>query len=441
MSVDDRLREELGALLDGELAPEREAELRARIEREPELARELEALRRTVAAVRGLGRETAPAALRERLARPRPARIVAPRWWLAAAAVLLVAVGAALLAKLGDEPPAKRDSYEEATLPDEEPASGAEKTEDALAGNADGDGQAGAPRGSTEAMTLRETDAEESPAGKLGADAGGRAQRPPADDRAEAEPLERAADESASEPKPEPKPKLEKESAGTPPVEQSGSKAATARRRDTADALDKDEEDDEARHASVLATLSREGRLAPDRRRAYFAALADLEPARFVDHVAGLPEIRVRAPAPTAPKGPAAKNEVKKAKAAAAAGALAAKSAEPGPLEVRMADRAEALALAKLLRAGFPMRKKSARGASTSLEMSRKGQLDVDVELTAREREQVRNWLTLIDATRAPDAPFAIIQKREAPGAGAGGAGAETKARRESVRVRIRFPN
>jgi hypothetical protein len=51
---DGVLDEELSALLDGELAPAREAELRARAAREPELAARLAALRGVGAALRGL---------------------------------------------------------------------------------------------------------------------------------------------------------------------------------------------------------------------------------------------------------------------------------------------------------------------------------------------------------------------------------------------------
>ncbi len=61
-------RDELSAMLDGELSPERADELRRRIETDPEVAREYESLQRTIDVVRGLPRASAPADLRARLA-------------------------------------------------------------------------------------------------------------------------------------------------------------------------------------------------------------------------------------------------------------------------------------------------------------------------------------------------------------------------------------
>ena len=68
MSDAERRTEELSAFLDGELESGPAAELRERLERDPELRAELELLRRTVDAVRTLPAERAPAELRERLA-------------------------------------------------------------------------------------------------------------------------------------------------------------------------------------------------------------------------------------------------------------------------------------------------------------------------------------------------------------------------------------
>lgn len=101
--IDDRLREELGALLDGALPAERADALRRRIETDAELRREFEELKRTVAAVHGLPRERAPADLRARLrgelAEPRGGgRLVVLRRWAAVAAAALVVVAGAVLA-------------------------------------------------------------------------------------------------------------------------------------------------------------------------------------------------------------------------------------------------------------------------------------------------------------------------------------------------------
>jgi len=102
--IDDRLREELGALLDGALPDEQAAALRQRIESDAAVRREYEELERTVAAVRGLPRATAPVELRAgvkaRLAATRAPVVPVHRGWFtmprfAAAAALLVAVSLA----------------------------------------------------------------------------------------------------------------------------------------------------------------------------------------------------------------------------------------------------------------------------------------------------------------------------------------------------------
>ncbi len=95
--IDDALREELSALLDGALPEERALELRRRIEKDPELRRAHEDLERAVNAVRALPRSRAPAELRARIRgslgeRRAPARIFRLGALAAAAAVLLAAV-------------------------------------------------------------------------------------------------------------------------------------------------------------------------------------------------------------------------------------------------------------------------------------------------------------------------------------------------------------
>ena len=106
--IDDRLREELGALLDGALDEERAAELRLRLETDEALRKEYDELRLTLAAVRALPRARAPAELHARVQRElaRPAgRLFTLRRALAVAAVLAVAVTASVLATRGDESP------------------------------------------------------------------------------------------------------------------------------------------------------------------------------------------------------------------------------------------------------------------------------------------------------------------------------------------------
>lgn len=113
--IDDGLREELSALLDGALPAERARELRQRIGQDPELRREYAELERAAMAVRALPRSRAPGELRARLrgslgerrSRARIFRFPA----LAAAATVLLAVAVALY--LRREPPAHFEALKE----------------------------------------------------------------------------------------------------------------------------------------------------------------------------------------------------------------------------------------------------------------------------------------------------------------------------------------
>jgi Anti-sigma-K factor rskA len=91
--------EELAALADGSLAPERRAELEAQIEDSPILADRLAEQERAVALLRGAGDEVeAPAGLRMRLDAQRSARTVRSPRRLALAGVAVAAVAAAAIA-------------------------------------------------------------------------------------------------------------------------------------------------------------------------------------------------------------------------------------------------------------------------------------------------------------------------------------------------------
>ena len=91
--------EELAALADGSLAPERRAELEARIEASPILADRLAEQERAVALLQGAGDEVeAPAGLRARLDAQRSARNVRTPRRLALGGVALAAVAAAAVA-------------------------------------------------------------------------------------------------------------------------------------------------------------------------------------------------------------------------------------------------------------------------------------------------------------------------------------------------------
>lgn len=99
--------EELAALADGSIEPDRRAELEARIDASPILADRLAEQERAVALLRGAGDEVdAPAGLRERLDPQRSARTVrAPRrlalGGIAVAAVAAAAVAVAVVASSG----------------------------------------------------------------------------------------------------------------------------------------------------------------------------------------------------------------------------------------------------------------------------------------------------------------------------------------------------
>lgn len=91
--------EELAALADGSLAPERRAELEAQVEASPILADRLAEQERAVALVRGAGDEAeAPAGLRTRLEAQRSAGTARTPRRLALGGVALAAVAAAVVA-------------------------------------------------------------------------------------------------------------------------------------------------------------------------------------------------------------------------------------------------------------------------------------------------------------------------------------------------------
>jgi len=102
--IDDALREELSALLDGALEEPRASELRARLAREPELSAEYEALEAVVRAVRALPPERAPAELRAAVRERLPRSRIVPMG-LVAVAALAAALLVAVLLRPGEEAP------------------------------------------------------------------------------------------------------------------------------------------------------------------------------------------------------------------------------------------------------------------------------------------------------------------------------------------------
>lgn len=101
--IDDALREELNALLDGELPPARAEELRRRMETDPALAREFAELKLAAAALRGLPAAPAPAELRERVMASLPRGRL--RYAFVVAAVIAASVVAAIFLQPRQEAP------------------------------------------------------------------------------------------------------------------------------------------------------------------------------------------------------------------------------------------------------------------------------------------------------------------------------------------------
>jgi len=116
--IDDRLREELNALLDGELPEGRAAELRRRIEAEPDLAAEYDRLRRVASLVRGLPAARADLAGDVMARLPARGRVHRPWGWMGALAAAAAAVMATVA--LWPDEPAPRESWTEAS--EERPA-------------------------------------------------------------------------------------------------------------------------------------------------------------------------------------------------------------------------------------------------------------------------------------------------------------------------------
>jgi anti-sigma factor RsiW len=113
--MNPELDAKLSALLDGDLAPEEEAALRAEIARSSALAERLAALTEVDESLRALPSRPAPAHLRERVradVHARPARRV--RRWLAGAALAAAAAAFALLVLPRAVPDAAPDALAEA---------------------------------------------------------------------------------------------------------------------------------------------------------------------------------------------------------------------------------------------------------------------------------------------------------------------------------------
>jgi anti-sigma factor RsiW len=95
--MNPELDEKLSALLDGELAPEEAAALRAELARSPELAARFAALAAVDEGLRGLPARGVPTGLRTRVAETLRAPQRRVRRWLAGAALAAAAAALALL--------------------------------------------------------------------------------------------------------------------------------------------------------------------------------------------------------------------------------------------------------------------------------------------------------------------------------------------------------
>jgi hypothetical protein len=355
--IDDSLREELSALLDDALPPERAAELRRRIEADPELSREYEELARAVEAVRALPRAHAPAALRARLdeaagARP-PGRIVRFTWFLAAAACVALTTAVALQFRGGAKPQqleARRDAPAEA--PESQATDerfGEPLEEKAVASEA----VSGAPAGREE---VARDAVPPAPAASAGRD-------------------EKVAREAAPQATAEPAGREEKLGGA-----RGGSRAKGAEAEAKRQAPD------------LIGAIEAAGKVGPVDRKAYLRQLGALDAVEAREHFRRLfPD-----------EGAVKERELKLEKR---------EDAAPPVLEaILLVDKDEANLVAKVLGGATPS------AAGLTVEQPAKDRVEVaEVEGTAEELRRLARWLALLDLTpRAPSGPRAAPPKDDA---------------------------
>jgi hypothetical protein len=364
------LHELLSALLDNEL-PEAEArELRARIESDPGLRAEYESLQRTVQAVRGMERASAPpelrAGVRRRTRRPRPIlRLFAGVGaGLAAAAVLMVAVQFAT-----DSKP-DQDRFQEAKGPEagKREAAG----EDQRADSKDRE-TADRVEPAAEARPVLKTEVSK------GLDPGGL----------------KEGEELARGQRPQP----------SAPAEAAESEAKSVSRLSEAIAT----------RPGLRERVDEGGLLVSGvERSAYLAELSALDSGRLATHFAGLEKRGRRGFAPT----PASEPAKKKTRAKELAQEV------PVAATVVAGGRQEAMLMRKILRRAFPEPEATegggAKGSGPRLG-GRATELYVDLDLTPNELTQVHAWLNLLNDALRADRGEASSASARARGAVKGG--------------------
>jgi len=341
--IDDRLREELGALLDGVLPEDRARELRLRLAEDAALRQEYEELARTVAAVRALPRAGAPDALRRRLdlALAGGGGGTVHRFrWLAAAAVLLVAVGGAFLVfGPGGTPPAQEQTGQARQKPaarDEEPEALKRELK---------------PTAPSSVGALAETKAQRggAPAGDEAKGAGGG--------------------------------RLEKAEVGT--VEARGArKEAPGPAKSLNDMAD------------LLATVARTGTLPATERAAYLARIEKLSSTELVSYVRGFAPValRLEEPRDALEEDAGGAGEAQAESSAQELGAAVAPALRE-LVAVQLKDRREAELVNRVLR---PF---TVAGEGLTVEYASQAQREVAtvVEATPADLDRLAAWLRLLD--------------------------------------------
>jgi len=457
----DALREELSALIDGALPAARRRELEQLLERDEELRRDYEELRRAVHFVRSLPLLPAPAELRRRLraVRPRGRLLRISPWWTLAAAAAGVLLAVLLHGPAGVTTERDADRTLEAAR-DKETSDGSSPAGSGVA--VDGLRQ--------RAQGAKEEAAAPADAGRSLEDAGeGAARRQAAEaagksgDEARAEALDRsgagglvpggeprAPAAERGEPESEDGPSALEEQTETPsaPAQEAG-KAARGKAQPEFGNAQPTAEAKVDWAGRVLAGERPETRLD---RALYLQELEHLDPADLRDHFARLAQRGRRGNQPTPPPPPSEPTRLRESRA------------EP-PLagDLRLKDRFEAMRTRELLLRVYPRPPhEPARDGAAARLGATEDSVAVDLQLSPRELTGVLAWFDVLDpdrlahtavrpraaaesappapATPSPEGKLASGIRPEPPEGGAGASkgaaeGAEPAGARDAVRA------
>ena len=371
-NISNDAMDDLHALLDGELDPAREVEVRDRIDGDPELRAEFDSLRRTVESVRGLSPIPAPADLMARISgkttAARPAGGLAPilRWFVPVAAVAAAVLVAVVVTNRSDGP-VSTQLPDEARVEDLE-----ERDKDDLVGENELTPRS-RPEGGVVAgkKTGRSRDSLTRGMEKGLADA----------DRADLKEEKRAEAEGR-------KPAGGKAAGSAGPA-----KAARKSRKDVPKGFAAPADSAEVLRAAV------KGAPVAKRFDDYLGALGGLERARLRKHIESFGVLGASSGRRAKPGGP-------QPGAGVAAGdadpSTPSATKVPNRADCRLANQPEAQRVAALLQRAYPVtdRKKkiadsdAPRGASTMTSKDRRdGAMVLWIEATPRQFKKIRSWL------------------------------------------------